>query len=248
MLAERTFLWWNANEWNSIGVWVTVAVAVVAAIAALRQIKASHDITDEESWPYVAAYMEESAASHVIIDVVVKNFGKTAALDVTLTSNPPLEQTVGNGKSEPLWLPDSIPTLVPGQEWRTLWDVGHQRYESDLPKRHEVTVRFTRHNPRKNEEPFEYQYILDWAALMDRENAIVRGTHDIAGSLKEIQKDVRSWRESATGSLKVYVRDGDAKDARDRKAHDAWQSTRRAERDARTATEPTDQPDDPPNT
>lgn len=224
MLAERSFLWWTTTEWNSVGVWATAAVAVVAAIAALRQIRASREITDQESWPYVAVYMEQSPASRVVIDLVVKNFGKTTALDVTLSSEPPLERTAGNGNVELLWLPDLIPTLVPGQEWRVLWDVGPQRHESKLPTRHEVTVTFTRHNKKKNEAPFSYTFNLDWAALLGRENVVVRGIHDIAGSMKEIQQDVHRWRESSGGGLNVYVRDGDVKDAKKRQQYDRWRS------------------------
>lgn len=60
----------TAPEWRTVRLWVSVAAAVVAAIAAVGQIRASRGITDEESKASVAADIEESAASLVLIDLL----------------------------------------------------------------------------------------------------------------------------------------------------------------------------------
>ena len=56
--------------------------------------------------------------------------------------------------------------------------------------------------------------VIDWGLYESRRWVEVRGQHDAAVALREISKTVKKWNEGANGALKVWVRDGDAKDAR----------------------------------
>jgi hypothetical protein len=75
-----------------------------------------------------------------VIDLVIKNFGKTVARNVRATISPPAQRAAGDGSDPDLAIPDAIPVLVPGQEWRTFWDMTHARYRSELPALHRATV------------------------------------------------------------------------------------------------------------
>ena len=208
----------EADEWSAVAAWLTALVAVVAGIVAIGQLGEARRLRREQAAPYVVAYMEVSAAADSIIDVVVKNLGQTAATDVRVTFEPPLTRAATTEKgepAEPVELPDSLPVLVPGQEHRTFWDTAIGRHGRDLPDRHEATIIF--HDPTTGERTKPFRFVLDWGPLWSRQSVTVYGMHHAATALRAIQKDVHSWREGPRG-LRVYVRDGDAKDERTRAA------------------------------
>jgi hypothetical protein len=86
-------LGWTADEWSAFGALMaaagaigTLIVAVVAARAAFRQVAEARELRQEQAQPYVAVYMEPSAATPEIVDLVIRNFGATAAHEVRLTT------------------------------------------------------------------------------------------------------------------------------------------------------------------
>jgi hypothetical protein len=218
MLAETTFISRTANEWEAIGTWVTVLVAIAAACVALKQIKAAKQIRIEESWPYVAIYIESVPSKPKIVELVIRNFGHTVAMAVAISTDKPLMRTGNNSGEGPenVKFPASIPTLVPGQEWRTLWDFGPDRAESDLPSKYRFEVSYKSSDGTSHEHTYE----IDWATYLGRRWIEIQTVHDVAQSLKHIEKTVAKWSDSIHGSVSVYVRDGDKKDA-DRRAEEA---------------------------
>ncbi len=81
--------------------------------------------------------MDHSGAAPKFMDLVVRNFGATAATDIVLRIDPaPQRATASQEGHEEVWLPDRIRTLVAGQEWREMWD---ERPATDLPDHHEAS-------------------------------------------------------------------------------------------------------------
>jgi hypothetical protein len=201
-----------ADDWSAIAAWLTAAVAIAAAVAALRQVAEARRLRAEQAQPYVVAYLEESGVSR-FIDLVIRNLGSTAATDVQISMEPEPERALarGDGNFSPL-LPKAFPVLVPGQEWRTLFDTTMARAESDLPKRYDARVRF---KDARGRECFEFTYVLDWSLMIDRASVTIYGIHDIAKAVRDMSKVVARWKEGAgSKGIAVYVRDGDARDAR----------------------------------
>jgi hypothetical protein len=190
---------------------VTAAVAIVAAGVAVWQVREARRLRAEQAQPYVAVYLEPTLAAPQMVDIVIRNFGTTAAYEVRVEINPPPQRAPREQEPpEAVWIPGEILTLVPGQEWRTFWDSGPRRNASALPHRHEVTVR-CRGGTRKKQLP-EVKYVLDWGAFLGRRYIETHGIHDVATSLREIRRTTESWTEGFHG-LAVYSRDGDAADA-----------------------------------
>lgn len=219
---------WSAGAWAALAAWTTAAVAIAAGLIALRQLAEARRLRVEQAQPYVVAYMEPSAADPMVIDLIMRNFGTTAAHDVAITINPPPERKAGVGEdavAKLVWVPPQIPVLVPGQEWRTLWDTGLARVGSGLPDRHEAVVTFTDSQGRSFPP---LRSVLDWSSYWQREQVTVYGPHHSAKALREISATIKRWRETS-GGLAVVVRDGDAKDERNRQHLEA----RRAARDAK---------------
>ncbi|GAA4473499.1 hypothetical protein GCM10023170_094700 [Phytohabitans houttuyneae] len=160
------------------------------------------------------ACFEPSEVSNHLIDLVVKNFGTTGARDVMPTSNPKLKHSIGTGKeTEDVWMFDRLPLLAPGQEWRTFFDSGLSRKETDLPARYELALNFNDMRGRKV-DPVES--VLDLSMYTGRMWTEIYTIHHAAKALREIEKSVKQWGERTGSGLKVVVRDGDAIDERRR--------------------------------
>jgi hypothetical protein len=176
---------WPPEAWTALAAWVTAAIALVAGIVAWRQLSEARRLRREQAQPYVAVFMDHSGADPKFMDLVVRNFGKTAATDIVVRIDPaPQRAAASEGGYEKVWLPDRLPTLVPGQEWREMWDFTPDRAATDLPNHHEAVVTFK--DPQGGKHCFSY--ILDWGTIRNRMSVKVYGIHDAAKALREIGK------------------------------------------------------------
>lgn len=212
---------WDPATWSAAGSVMTAGIALGAALIAWRQVRESRRLRLDQAAPYVVAFLDpDPVSSHTLVDLVIKNFGTTAAYDVTVNALPGLRRSSGDGSdTEPIDLPSSLRTLVPGQEWRTLFDNALTRPDT-MPKTCDITVKFFSHGkPRllrrgkRKRVRHDYTFTLDWAALESRMFVIERGVHDIAKDLRTIRDTVKRWSEGV-GGLKVFVRNGDEADKR----------------------------------
>ena len=117
-----------------------------------------------------------------IQELVIKNFGATAAFNVRVESEPTIERE-WEGKAQEVPLPE-IPTLVPGQEWRAVWDFFPSRHEAGLPDRHDVKVLFE----DSQGESYAFDYTLDWSVHRDRLSVKTFGVHHGVKELKAIRE------------------------------------------------------------
>lgn len=177
--------------WSALAAWTTATLALVALLVARSQLREARRLRREQAQPYVAVFMDHSAADPQFLDLVVRNFGTTAATEVVLRIEPkPQRASASQEGYKDLWLPDRIPTLVPGQEWRQLWDFTPERVKTDLPERHEAVVTFK--DSRGEEHRFEY--ILDWGATRSRMYVTTYGVHHGVKALREISKTLSKSR------------------------------------------------------
>jgi hypothetical protein len=133
---------WIGDGWHDVtnagsGTWLTVAAwaAVVALVYVSRQLKRNGDLKIEQMRPHVAMFVEPHAADWHVVELVVRNFGQTAAFDIEFSFlNPPIVARYENAHGDmidigELRLPGELPVLAPGQEWRTVWDSALDRDE-----------------------------------------------------------------------------------------------------------------------
>ncbi len=208
---------------------LTFGVAVVAAVYAKRQVenaqqqlrasakdadetrKLQRDLLTEQAQPYVVVTMEESRAGGMFIELVVKNYGTTAAQDVKLGIEPhPQRAAHAGGTLERVKIPDSIHVLAPDQEWRTFWDSGNARHDSGLPSEHTATVTFL----GIGEKRLQFETTLSWEFFESRLWLEIRGIHDLAKATREIDKKL--GRLMTGNALSVMTCDGRFEDDRRR--------------------------------
>jgi hypothetical protein len=89
---------WSPEAWTALATWVTAGVAAAAGVVALSQLGEARRPRVEQAQPYVVVSMELSAPHSKAIDLVVKNLGKTAAMNVRLAVEPKPVRAAGAGR------------------------------------------------------------------------------------------------------------------------------------------------------
>ncbi len=211
-LVTATLLHISNGGWSAIAAWVGLLLAVVAARYAWSQYSAARQTRDEQAQPYVAIYMEPTEADRNAVDLIVKNFGATAARDIAITIEPPLKSSL-NAEVDNVNVPSVIRTLVPGQQWSTFWDTTFHRRDRGLPTHHTATIQF---KDSRNRTLGPYTFDLDWDAILGRGYIVTYGTHHLAGALREIRDLLKGWRAPGADGLRVLAYSGDEHDKRNR--------------------------------
>lgn len=198
----------GSNAWLAWAAWAALALGVVALVFTNRQIQRNRRLTAEQTRPYVSILMEPHVADWHVIELVVRNFGRTAAYDIRFSfPNPPTVaeyENASDGYADvvELQLPRELPMLAPGQEWRMVWDsaldraeIGHG-IESRFPGT--VTYYSSPEQPRgwrfwqRGRRPLESHVVLDWDALPPVQRIELMTTHDLAKREKQKLELLRS--------------------------------------------------------
>lgn len=197
----------TAESWTAIAAWVAVAIAAAAAFWARRQVIDAREVQREQSRPYVVVKMETNPHVGEVVEFVVKNYGPTAALDTRIVTTPRLRRIDTTPEATPreVWLPDSIPTLAPGQEWRTVWDYAPDRMASpELKTEREHEIVTTYRDPAGHE--YESTYVLDWGAYERLHYIQVKSIHHAATALRKISHRLESWDARGGRGMKIVAR------------------------------------------
>jgi hypothetical protein len=185
-----------SGTWLAWAVWALLVLGLIALVYANRQIRRSHRLHNEETRPHVGMFMEPNAADWHVIELVVRNFGKTPAYDIQFKFlHPPTVAEYENAHDGyadivELKLPRQLATLAPGQEWRTVWDSALDRTQlgEGIESRFTGTVTYYDRpdTPRgwkfwqRARRPLETKVVLDWDALPPVQRIELMTTHDLA--------------------------------------------------------------------
>lgn len=146
---------------------------------------AARELREEQARPYVVLSLEQGHRDDPnFVDLVVRNYGATAALNIEVKITPQPVTTIGDGSEQALAIPAVIPMLAPGQEWRTLWDTGYDRGDADLPDRHDASTTYT----DSRGQPLSSLSVLDFGVFKPRRYVGLYGVHDIAKTLRELNQ------------------------------------------------------------
>jgi hypothetical protein len=198
----------GSNAWLVWSLWAGLALGIVALVFTNYQIRRNRQLATEQIRPHVGMLMEPHVTDWHVIEVVVRNFGRTAAYDIRFSfPTPPTVAAYENASDGyadvvELQLPRELPTLAPGQEWRMVWDSALDRAEigNAIESRFEGSViyydrpeqpkgwRFWK-LPRK---PLETKVVLDWDALPPVQRIELMTSHDLAKREKQKLELLRS--------------------------------------------------------
>ena len=190
----------GSGTWLAWAAWVALALGAIALLYTHRQIQRNRRLTAEQSRPHVAMFMEPHAADWHLIELVVRNFGKTAAYNISFDfPRPPTVaeyENASDGYADvvELQLPRDLPTLAPSQEWRTVWDSALARAElgESIGSRFEGTVTYY-HRPEDEQRwkfwqrrrPLQTKVVLDWDTLPPVQRIELMTNQDLAKREKQ---------------------------------------------------------------
>jgi hypothetical protein len=191
----------GSGTWLAWAAWAALLLGVVALVFANQQIQRNRKLAAEQTRPHVAMFMEPHAADWHVIELVVRNFGRTAAYDIRFSfPHPPTVaeyENAADGYADvvELQLPRELPTLAPGQEWRLVWDSALDRAEigTGIESRFSGSVIYYDRpaQPRswrfwqRERTPLETKVVLDWDALPPVQRIELMTTHDLAKREKQ---------------------------------------------------------------
>lgn len=227
----------SAQVITSVAALGTFAVALIAlryargqVVEAQEQLRANiqdaeatrklqRDLMTEQAQPYVAVTIEQDADNPLFVELVVKNYGTTAAKDVRIIIDPPPQSAALGDPSHPapLTIPELISVLAPSQEWRTFWDSGKDRPSSGLPDKHKASVSYSGLTSR----PMHFSATLDWNFFKGVIYAERKGLHHLATTVSDIEKQLKKVVDGH--SLSVLIRDGVLQDAKRMAEMRTWQ-------------------------
>lgn len=217
--AAALFAWWQfvhmreARKEDAIRLRETQeADARLARELQQSEARRARQLQEEQAQPYVVVDFEMQA--NILIALVVRNTGLTAAYNVKLEFDPELASTFDKDRDPPLretmFIKKGIPTMPPGRVWTALFERGPDRYnDKDLPRSYDAVVTFSDRHGRE----FELRYRLDLDIFFGIRNLGRYDIHHAAEALREIRTTLAQWTEGRRG-ISVFTRDGHAKDAR----------------------------------
>jgi hypothetical protein len=196
----------SPGAWTALAAWVAVLIGIAALLYAWRQYQRAREHTQELMQPNVAMYMEPSATDWHLVELVVRNFGRTPAYGIRFEfADPP---TVGKYETAyesryvditPLNLPAEIPYLAPSQEWRIVWDSALDRRElgESIASRFDGAVTYydkptSGRGAKQAGQQLRSTAVLDWATLHPVERLELLTTHDLARQEKQKLELLRS--------------------------------------------------------
>jgi hypothetical protein len=198
----------ESSTWIAWAAWAAIALAIVTLVFTNHQINRNRRVAAEQTRPHVGVLMEPHAADWHVIELVVKNFGQTAAYNIEFSfTNPPTVaeyENAADGYADvaQLQLPGELPILAPGQEWRLVWDSALDRAEigSGIESRFAGTVSYydRPETPRgwrfweRDRRPLRTDVVLDWDALPPVQRIELMTTHDLAKREKQKLELLRS--------------------------------------------------------
>jgi hypothetical protein len=203
----------NAAAIAAVALCAQAGLLLVASVVATRQLREARRIREEQAQPYVVVSLETDSSSPSILNLVIKNIGKTAARNVELKFDPPLVSSLDrdgpNRISEWTVLKDGILTLAPGQSMSTLIDSLLSRYAggdlTQYPGKVQATVRYKGDFGRR--KVYHYEYDLDFNVFFGSHWVGRKSFDDLVKAVDEIRKAVESW--TTDQGVKVYVKDLD---------------------------------------
>lgn len=185
---------------SDIATIVAAAGTLLAAFFALCAIWQTSRLTKQKSQPYVAASLEPHQHVPWVMELVVANYGQTAATNVHITIDPEPFRVVLEDSEDPdsptnetpLLYPETLSVLVPGQRWGTTWDSIFMRHEHNkLPTQYTITLTY---DGIKGKRQPQTEYALDWDMYLARGHlgykTISNIGDDIAGIKKAMDKMV----------------------------------------------------------
>ncbi len=198
---------YDADQYAAAAAWASVAVLFVTGIVIVAQLRHAQGLRRDQSRPYVVPQI--AVEQEVLFVFAVENIGRTAAHDVRITFDPPVQSKDFPKLPTIRMLNEPIPTMPPGQRFRANWErtfvVFGEKGPYELPMSYEVTVQYRGMNDRSLAPE---KYILDFS-VYEGQNRGIKGLPELVRATQELVTEHKKWTLGASGGLAVHTRDAE---------------------------------------
>ena len=194
----------DAPAWVSAGAAVaTFLVLVVTAIYAVRQFSEAKELRREQTRPFVVPSI--GVEQQFLFMYVIENVGKTPAFDVSVAFDPAPESDLND--LENAWiLTQPIPTMPPGQRFRTYWESALTVFSEEKPYGHPLSYQaFVTYQDSAGRKYGPERYVLDFQVFRGQAGG-TKGLPELVKAVEELTKEHRKWTNGIRG-LSVGVVD-----------------------------------------
>jgi len=207
-----TFTWWTAARIGAAAALLQALLLMVAAGVAWVQTREARRLRKAQAQPYVLVSLESEPQSPHLVNLIIQNYGSTAARDISVRFEPQLRSSLetAGGERADEWsaLKQGVPTLVPGQRLSHLFDSLISRYSnSALQSKYTATVRYKGDGGRRPQD-YEYKYELDFGIWRGGHYVGRKTQDDMVKALEGISSTLKN--ASTSSGLQVVTFDGKA--------------------------------------
>lgn len=175
------------------------AVLLIGALLyTRRQLKLASEAREAVERPFVVVELDPMRVPS-ISHIVVTNFGRSIARNVTFEFEPPLDNARGEEPSSVLT--EGIPSLAPGREIACVHDSFIEREsKADLAERHVVKVRYEGERLRSG-RPRVYtdSMVLDLGQWAQHHYIDRKTVHELAVEMKKVREELHKWTSGIHG-------------------------------------------------
>ncbi|WP_344200539.1 hypothetical protein [Kribbella karoonensis] len=199
---------------------------------------------EELARPFVVVDFEPSPAWANAVNLVFENLGKTLAKNVRFTFDPPLKSSqsgLGFELADTALIKSGVPAMPPGRRIEALFDLSHERINTELPMTYRVKVDCEDANGRRQET---LEYVLDLGFRYNVGRIDVKNIHHVAESLKKIEQNLKKWTANHNG-VRVWMRDEKEFLAARAADFERWKAVQRAQETSSSDSDDTDDGGEP---
>ncbi len=197
MLAEPTFLGWRYDGWAALGIWATIAAYIALAVFAYRQLREARTLRLEQTRPFVIV---DAAFRNILVQLSIKNIGRTAARDVRVELDERLISTIpGPDWQSTKAFTQGFPLIAPDRDIRFLIDSYPARMSAGHPMVICGTVSYS--GPRDSGSThYVERFTIDLATYEGAQLA-EKGVHELVEQVDALRKELTKWTDGSHGLL-----------------------------------------------
>ncbi|GAA1333046.1 hypothetical protein GCM10009592_26390 [Brachybacterium rhamnosum] len=182
------------STYEGLASWIVAVIAVLTGITAILSLVQAKALRFEEARPYVVAGLRR--VTPTAVELYIKNYGRTAAYQITVDSAPPLWSLTFPKRFRP---PQELPMLAPGDEWSTIWETkaGNRKGLPDRANRFEVKLQYrarvgSKFNGGPRYRPISDSIVIDFQPYLSTTFVDVRPYGDIVKSIEKATTQLRA--------------------------------------------------------
>lgn len=164
----------------------------------------------QEILPHIVVYFDMPYGDSWIMFLIVKNTGKTAARNIEIVFNPPLQSGFGNEihNFDISLIKNGISSLAPNQEIRTPFDAITNYFDSRLAKRlngklptkYEITISYSSLFEEKRaitNQIIDFSMFKDLSVLQEKgKKDLIKAVETISESSKQMERSLESLSQN----------------------------------------------------